>query len=375
MKKVEILIIGGGLAGLTAALDLALKGKQVWVVEKKEYPQHKVCGEYVSNEIKPYLQSLGVDFEGKGLPQIDTLQISSQSGKQVEVDLPLGGFGISRFTFDYHLFTKAKQKGVHFIFDTVTNVTFNQDHFSVTLSSGESIRGKIVLGAFGKRSNLDKKLKRRFVVKKSPWLAVKGHYKDHSHPNNLVALHNFPGGYGGLSRIEEGKVNFCYLVQYDTFKKVGDIDLFNRQIVTQNPLLEDFIQRSQLLFEDPLSIAQISFEKKSPVEHHMLMCGDTAGLIHPLCGNGMAMAIHAAKLASEQVNKYFDLTDFSRNDMEKEYIKVWTSNFRRRIWMGRQLQALMMHTNWFDLVLQTTVHSKMLLRNLVRGTHGKPVLG
>jgi len=36
-----------------------------------------------------------------------------------------------------------------------------------------------------------------------------------------------------------------------------------------------------------------------------LMIGDTAGLIHPLCGNGMAMAIHSAKIASELIGDFY----------------------------------------------------------------------
>ena len=50
----EIIVIGGGLAGLTAAIHLGLEGRSVLVIEKNEYPNHKVCGEYVSNEVVPY---------------------------------------------------------------------------------------------------------------------------------------------------------------------------------------------------------------------------------------------------------------------------------------------------------------------------------
>ena len=57
----DILLIGGGLAGLAAALDLAQRGHRVVVVERKQYPFHKVCGEYVSNEVLPYLRRLRAD--------------------------------------------------------------------------------------------------------------------------------------------------------------------------------------------------------------------------------------------------------------------------------------------------------------------------
>ena len=59
--KYEVVIIGGGLAGLSAAIDLKKRGRSVGLIEKASFPRHKVCGEYVSNEVLPYLQSIGFD--------------------------------------------------------------------------------------------------------------------------------------------------------------------------------------------------------------------------------------------------------------------------------------------------------------------------
>lgn len=370
----EVLIIGGGLAGLTAALDLANKGKEVLVIEKNRYPNHKVCGEYVSNEVLPYLNHLGITFNDFQLPKIDTFQLSTQTGKLVQVNLPLGGFGISRYTLDNQLYILAKKRGVVFLFDTVTEVQYVQDNFSVMLSTKQKITCKVVLGAFGKRSNLDVKLKRNFIQQKSPWLGIKSHYENTGHPSNVVGLHNFPGGYGGLSQIEDGSINFCCLIRYDDFKTEGDIASFYKKIASQNPILKDFLSNAKSKFEKPLSIAQISFERKKAVENHVLMCGDTAGLIHPLCGNGMAMAIHSAKLAADQVVIFLEKANFTREDMEKEYQALWEKNFKNRLWMGRQLQTLMMHTNWFNFGMNTVANSKLMLRSLIRNTHGNPIL-
>ncbi|AWX46162.1 hypothetical protein HME9304_03194 [Flagellimonas maritima] len=370
----EILIVGGGLAGLTAALDLATKGKQVCVVEKNEYPNHKVCGEYVSNEVKPYLEDLGMEFSNLSLPEIDTLQLSTQTGKSSEIRLPLGGFGISRYMFDNHLYKLAIKKGVTFVFDTVTNIHYFNDGFSVTLSSKKNIKSPIVLGTFGKRSNLDMTLKRKFIQQKSPWLGIKCHYKNTGHPSNVVGLHNFPGGYSGLSQIERQSINFCCLVRYESFKKEKDIDSYFKNVVSQNPFLKDFLINAVPEFDKPLTIAQISFEPKKNIENHVMMCGDTAGLIHPLCGNGMAMAIHSGKLAVEQVVNFLENPNFTRKDMEKEYQLSWKKNFRQRLWMGRQLQTLMMHTKWFNFGMATVASSKPLLGSIIRKTHGAPIV-
>ena len=370
----EVVIIGGGLAGLTAAIDMAQRGKQVLVIEKNRYPHHKVCGEYVSNEVRPYLQKLGFEVHKLTSVEITTLQLGTYTGKSTEVKLPLGGFGISRYVLDYELYQLAEKSGVEFLFDSVQDIEFTDNKCMLTLSSQESLVAEVVIGAFGKRSNMDKKLNRAFINKKSAWLAVKCHYDNYDFPNNLVSLQTFPGGYGGLSKTENGQINFCYLAKYKDFKKYGNLKEFQSEVLSMNPILDNFLESGTPVFKKPLSIAQISFDKKKPVENHMLMCGDTAGLIHPLCGNGMAMAIHSAKIAAECINKYLEKDFYSRKTMEKEYKKAWTKEFQKRLKIGRILQGLMLHTNWFDFALSTIAGSKKMLAGVIAGTHGKPIL-
>lgn len=373
LKKKDVIIVGGGLAGLTAAIALSGFGYSVLLFEANTYPHHKVCGEYVSNEVLPYLESLGVDLIDSGGVPITNFEISTTAGNKVTTILPLGGTGISRFLFDELLYKKAESQGVAFSFSKVTDITFGPNVFAVK-SNGVSYEATVVLGAYGKRSTLDKTLNRDFSFKKQQWLAVKAHYTHESFSDNLVALHNFEGGYGGLSKTETGAVNFCYLAQYGNFKKYKDINSFNLEVVAKNPYLKDFFERAELIFEQPLAIAQISFDKKAPVVDHILMCGDTAGLIHPLCGNGMAMAIHSAKLASEAVHTFLNATKPNRDLLEKEYTRRWNAAFKNRLWFGRRLQGLLLDDRWMNAGLGIAGRSKSILNYLISKTHGKPVV-
>ena len=271
------------------------------------------------------------------------------------------------------MYEKANHQGVKFFFSKVTEVTYQDDRFFIT-ADGESYSAKVVIGAYGKRSALDKSLQRDFSFEKHPWLAVKGHFKHSTFPRNLVALHNFEGGYGGLSKTEDGSVNFCYLTRYKSFKKYGDIKEFNQKVVSKNKYLKVFLDEANPVFENPLSIAQISFQKKEPIVNHILMCGDTAGLIHPLCGNGMAMAIHSAKLASELIHQYLEDTDYDRAQLEKDYRQVWNRTFKRRLWYGRKLQHLLLNKKYVDVGIRTAGASKGLLKFIIAKTHGKPIL-
>ncbi len=153
----DVIIIGGGLAGLVSALELRRAGFGVTLVERKTYPFHKVCGEYVSNEVRPYIESLGVDLDGLDAARIREFWLSAPSGKLLTSPLDLGGFGISRYVLDYQLYQLGMAAGVDFrLNQTVDNVTFTNESFLVELASGNQLTARLVLGTFGKRTKLDK---------------------------------------------------------------------------------------------------------------------------------------------------------------------------------------------------------------------------
>ena len=367
----EVIIIGGGLAGLTSAIHLSKLGFSVIVIEKNSYPKHKVCGEYISNEVLPYFDWLKINIEELKPTRIKNLQFSSESGRTIETKLPLGGFGISRYTLDFTLYKKALSQNCEIIEDQVNEVIFKDDFFEVHLGSGKILTSKVVLGGFGKRSNLDVKMKRNFIEKKSPWLGVKSHYQG-EFDEKVVGLHNFKGGYCGVSKVENNLLNICYLTNFKSFKKYKNIEEFQEKVVSQNPHLKYILQNSTSVFEKPLTISQICFEKKKNIENHILMMGDTAGLIHPLCGNGMAMAIHSAKLASEQAIEFLT-GKISRPEMEKNYSLNWNKNFKKRLWYGRILGSILEHSKLSETLTTLITYVPFLLPLIIRKTHGKEI--
>ncbi|WP_020596501.1 NAD(P)/FAD-dependent oxidoreductase [Spirosoma panaciterrae] len=374
LPDADIVIIGGGLAGLTAGIHLARHNLRVTLFEKQAYPHHKVCGEYISNEVLPYLRQLGVSVDGLNPARIQHFSLSTASGDTIESDLPLGGFAVSRYTLDNHLAQTAIKAGVTIIQDEVKRVFFEEtaNAFTIETASGKTYHSTITLGAYGKRSLLDKQLDRPFIRTESPWLGVKAHYKA-EFPAGLVSLHNFHGGYCGLCQVENGLVNACYLATYDSFKTYKNIDAFQQQVLSQNPHLAHFFSNAELVFEKPLVISQISFAPKQPVDSHILMCGDTAGLIHPLCGNGMAMAIHSAKLVSERLIAYFNGRLNDRAALEKSYTLAWRSEFTKRLTAGRLLQSVLQHPLATSVMLKSLQLTPGLLPLIIKQTHGKPL--
>jgi len=375
MADFEVIIVGGGLAGLTAAIHLSREGKKVLLIEKKAYPRHKVCGEYLSNEVLPYFHFLDIDIQKDLNPvKIQKLIFSTQNAKSVETSLNLGGMGVSRYALDDFLYKKAKENGAEILFDSVEEINFENNIFNLNLSSGNELSALLVLGAFGKRYNLDKKLEREFIQEKSSWLSIKGHYKDSNFPEHLVALHNFDGGYCGLSKTEKGDVNACYMVSYKSFKKYKNTTEFKEKVLFQNAYLKGFFKNATPIFKQDLSIAQISFQEKSLIINHVLMLGDAAGLIHPLCGNGMAMAIHAAKIATEAILANFSTHNLDREKLETQYRENWNAHFKKRLKTGQMLQRILINPYLASTSQNLVKKFPYLLEKIINKTHGRPIV-
>jgi flavin-dependent dehydrogenase len=369
-QNFDVIIIGGGLAGLTSAIHLAKAKSKVLLIEKNDYPKHKVCGEYVSNEVLPYLEYLGFNPFEFGAKKISNFELTTHNNKSIKANLPLGGFGMSRYEMDFQLYKLARNNGVAILKDSVTDVNFEANYFNVETKLNQQLQSKIVIGAFGKRSNLDIKFQRKFISEKSPYLGVKMHVLG-DFPEDKVALHNFKGGYCGVSKVENDHINLCYITDFEAFKTYKDIDSFQNEVLFKNTALKEIFKSTESQFKQPLTISQISFETKNPVENHIIMCGDTAGMIHPLCGNGMGMAIRSAQLASHLIIDYLQGKIETRETLENQYAKRWQKTFNLRLKAGHTI-AYLFRQDWLaPKLLGLLSWFPFLIPQIIKMTHGK----
>ena len=368
----DILIAGGGLAGLISAICLSEAGLDVVLVEKKAFPFHKVCGEYISNEVVPFLDSIGCYPQQLKPATITNFLLSEPGGKAVKMPLDLGGFGLSRYQFDHFLYEKAKERGTEFLLRTkILAVEQEKDSFKVSLSKGEEVEVRMVIGAWGKRSTVDSTLNRSFFRQRTDYIGVKYHIKASHLPDDEVALHNFPGGYCGISKIEDGTWNMCYLGSKRRLKHWGSLEAMEEKDLGQNPFLRRILREAEYLYDKPEVINEINFSRKGLVDQGVLMAGDTAGLITPLCGNGMAMAIHAGKLVSETMLEHWPLKADGREALEEAYKNAWQKLFARRLWVGRQTQRLFGSNLSSALAVNCLRTFKPLGKLVMQQTHGK----
>lgn len=364
-------MIGGGLAGLISSIYLAQNDLRVTLYEKKAFPFHKVCGEYVSNEVLPFLQQLGLQVEELAPARLSRFLLSSPAGKTLRLELDLGGFGISRYRLDAWLAAKARQAGVEIRENcAVQTVDFMGGEFLLGLTDGRQQAAGVVIGAYGKRSHLDRHFGRAFFRQSSPYIGVKHHLRG-DFPRDQIALHNFADGYAGISAIEADKYCFCYLTTRANLKQAGSIPALQAQVLARNPLLADLLQQAEFLWPQPEVINEVSFAAKSCVEDHVLLAGDAAGMIAPLCGNGMAMAIHGAKILSEQVLAYAQ-GQLNREQLEASYHQRWQAAFGRRLQAGRLIQGLFGQPRLTEWVVATLKRMPAAVNFLLQQTHGKP---
>jgi flavin-dependent dehydrogenase len=370
----DVIVIGGGLAGLFNAILLNRAGLKVTVIEKKTYPMHRVCGEYISNEVIPFLSSLDIDLNELNVARINRLEVTAASGTKLSQKLDLGGFGLSRFTFDNFLYQKALAEGVNFLVGTrVEDIRFAAEQFEV-VTPGQTLTAPLAIGSFGKRSNLDQKLKRPFFYKRSPYIAVKFHLQM-DFPTDLIQLNNYKDGYCGVSKTDGDRYCMCYMAHRDDLRKYGSLQALEENVIRKNPYLDEIFRNAKFLLDKPEVINEISFEKKAPVDNHILMSGDTAGMIAPLCGNGMTMAIHSAKILSEKIITHYKPGSFNpenRISLERDYTQTWNKQFAQRLWVGRQLQRLFGNDYMTAISLNTLNKLPSLAQYLISKTHGQP---
>jgi menaquinone-9 beta-reductase len=312
-----------------------------------------------------------VDAESLGPAHINRFLLSAPSGNTLTAPLDLGGFGVSRYTLDNYLVTLARQAGATIREQApVQELQQQQDKFILKLATGEEHFTDLVIGSYGKRSNLDRNLQRRFFGQSSPYIGVKYHVRTDL-PKDLICLHNFKDGYAGISAIEADKYCFCYLTTRANLKANGSIAQLEANILSRNPYLQQIFREAEFLYPQPEVINEISFAAKTCVENHVLFCGDAAGLITPLCGNGMAMAMHAAKIASSCILDYLG-GHVTAPELEQIYTRRWQQQFSQRLQTGRLVQKLFGRPVLTEMVLHTFKHFPAGLRFIMKQTHGQP---
>ncbi len=372
----DVLVIGAGPGGCATAYYLRQAGWQVVLVERRTYPVDKLCGEFLSPEGVESLSRMGLGdrFAAARCPRIEEVLVSSASGNYWCDQLPEVGMGCSRQYLDQSLMEHCCAAGV----TVVQGMRIRE--VSGGLKQGFRVEGtgfhgmqqfqaRLVVGAFGKQDALGRKLGREVQRGRRDLMALKLHLQG-GHLQGRVELHGFPGGYAGLCAVEDGRTNLCLLTRVQDFQQAGcNYRVFRRQIMGKNPLLNQRLEEMEPDWGKVLAVAGLKFGVFAREAHGVIMVGDAAASISPLCGDGMAMALRGAEILAP-LSGDFLAGNTSGSALVEAYERKWRREFKPRLRIGHLLQQVLSSPGGSKSAIALLERFPALGQRLIQWTRG-----
>jgi flavin-dependent dehydrogenase len=269
-------VIGGGPAGAAAALAALAEGASVRLHEKARFPRHKVCGEFLSPEIEPLLDALGLlpQFQAAGPARI-TRAVLHLRGREKHFRLPEPAFSLSRAALDGLLLGEALRRGAQ---------------LSSERRKPEPRAGEALVLAHGRAA--PRRPGSRLFGFKAHFAAA-----DPRAFEEAVELYFFAGGYAGLSPVEQGAVNVCGLAPEEALRAAGfrPEGLLPAALLARLAPLE---RRFDWLLTGPL-VLESEFQSRADA----YLAGDALGFVDPFTGSGILSALATGRLAGQAASR------------------------------------------------------------------------
>jgi menaquinone-9 beta-reductase len=378
MIEWDIAVIGGGIAGSTAAGLLAQHGLRVILLEKGDYPRQKVCGEFLSPEGVDVLQRLGVwpQLNRHTPPRIHSLTLTAET-RETRQRLPLPGWGVSRWVLDHALWEHVGRLGVATRERCVAQQIEGDPGrgFSLTVRQAglplAPVKARVVLCATGRqwqaraqRRTPDKGVEPRFV-------GIKAHFRGVPLEGH-VELHTFRHGYCGLVEVTGDVSNLCCWVEAAAFRRAGGTP--PRALVcalTQNLPLRVRLQMAEQVGTHWITTSCAHRRTATPVTEDIWNIGDRAAMVAPFTGDGMGMGLRAAELAATILPMAFR-RELSWDQASTEYARRWRQEFRPCLRWGRRLEGILLQPrlaslaclalNWMPSLMELFYHRTRHMR-------------
>jgi flavin-dependent dehydrogenase len=296
----EVLVIGGGVAGCSAAIALARRGRSVTLIEREPTPRHKVCGEFLSGEALEDLHALGIDVTSIGAVPINYVRLAA-ARRAAEAPLPFPAASFTRKALDTALIAEAIAAGVRVergrSVQTLARTAIGM--WQATLSDGDRFEAPTAFLATGKqdlRGYARPDDPQRWVAFKMYFRLVPAQAAELAHASELML---YPGGYGGIQPVEDGIANLCCVVQQRHLARVGyRWENFLAKMQQDCPHLAMRLAGAEPLLAKPIAITHIPYGYIRPTTEDGLYCiGDQAAVIPSFTGDGISIALHTARCA------------------------------------------------------------------------------
>ena len=411
-RRRDAIIVGAGLAGSSLAAALAQRGWDVLLVERDRLPRHKVCGEFLSPEAQHSLARLGVleAVAALGPVPLHGAALWMPGGRCVEMALPAPAWGLSRHALDAALAAAAGHGGAEVWPETTVigaareggsaavqvrragaRAAARSEREPLTLHAAAVIFacGRHSAAALPPRDNRAGSVSDRSPLphgrgsdraERQGWrrcAGLKRHYTGVTMPPR-VELYLFPGGYVGINPVEgapgEGRANVCVLLTYAAFQSLGkSLDCVLEAAAARHPLLAARLAGAQPVAGSECAVAPVDTERRPAPWDAVLdapCLGDTAAMIPPLAGDGMAMALRSAELCLERAPAYL-AGSLSPADWASAYTRAWRAEFAGRLRLGRALQRGLTTPTLGDGLAAIGAAFPVLAQWMLAGTRGR----
>lgn len=358
----DVIIVGGGPAGSSAAISLASAGVRVLVLEEKRAPRNKVCGEFLTPESFPSLQRLGVAerLTLAGAAKIRSLALSAPGRAPIqfpiaEISSGEAALSISRLRMDQILLERAQECGAECLTGMAVKRCLYENGRPVgvectTVPEGKTVsfKGALVLDASGRGSRLMRDSSdRRRGIRETRLFAMKAHFSGVDLPADQVHLFFFPGGYGGLSMIEAGLANLCFITSRSTLRETGaDPGKVLKRSVFLNWFAGSSLNEARIEGRW-LSVGPLVFGRRRLFRNGLIAVGDSGGMIDPFTGTGMQIALRSGELVSQAFFDRFDetsarigTTSSFPDEVSERYARLYGAEFTTRMSVAGMLRKI-----------------------------------
>ncbi len=347
-RKSKIVIAGAGPAGASLAIRLARQDFDVTLIERETFPRHKLCGEFISPECLAHFEELGVVMEmlEAGGERITETRFYAPGGRSFGISS--GAFhgkgfalSLSRAEMDMRLLNRAKALGVLVCEDTSVNgVSIDKDKLiGLTARRGSGEKFEVVADLFidaTGRSRVISKLtekgehgrNEKTPRRRSLFVGFKTHLKGAAPAKNTCEIYSFPGGYGGLSPVEIGLTNYCFLIRSSAAREFGgNAGEILKNVTLLNKRASETLKNAEPVREW-LAVSIDSFGRTQPNGiANLFSIGDSAAFIDPFTGSGMLMAFESAAFLAEVI----ETNRSSPKNIKADYLRKYSQKFTQRL--------------------------------------------
>jgi menaquinone-9 beta-reductase len=388
----DVAIAGAGPAGTSAAIQLAMDGARVLLVEEKKFPRPKLCGEFISPECVAHFERLKVSdamFSAGGTSLTQTV-FYSRRGHKVAVPSEwfksgASALGLSRSQMDYKLLERAKNAGVVVIEGShaaglirergqVRGIRVKAAQVNGHSGSDE-YRALVSIDATGRNRSLARHVEENPVLRKRPRLvAFKAHLENAAVATGACEIYFYHGGYGGLSGVEGGVSNLCFIVAADDVRRYSsDAQVVLREVVMKNVRAAETLREARTRTQW-LSVSLEGFGKRAlaPADG-LLTIGDAAAFIDPFTGSGMLMALESGQVAAETVGRHLPrLREGDFESLSNHYRTEYATRFNSRLQVSGWLRRAAFVPGLAEAAILLCGTSSRLRRKLARATRHSP---